>query len=40
LYYINNNITISAAARERLKQFEGQTGFGSSSYFNREENNK
>jgi len=29
----------NAAARERLKQFEGQTGFGSSSYFNREENN-
>jgi len=29
----------NAAARERLKQFEGQTGFGSSSYFNRDENN-
>jgi len=29
----------NAATRERLKQFEGQTGFGSSSYFNRDENN-
>jgi len=29
----------NAAARERLKQFEGQTGFGSSSYFGRDENN-
>ncbi|OUM60905.1 hypothetical protein PIROE2DRAFT_69678 [Piromyces sp. E2] len=28
----------NAAARERLKQFEGQTGFGSSSYFGRDEN--
>jgi len=27
----------TAAARERLKQFEGQTGFGSSSYFGRDE---
>jgi len=29
----------NAAARERLRQFEGQTGFGSSSYFGRDENN-
>lgn len=28
----------NAIARERLKQFEGQTGFGSSSYFGRDEN--